>query len=113
MSYMEEQNRANFKVGEKVKVTRKIIYNHEGGWENIWPSEMDSTIGKIYIIKIIGTKASEGISLGNYSDTLWWYPFFVLSKINQDKPLKKVKIIIDKEELEVSEIISNIMKKDL
>jgi len=81
--YIREQDRCGLKVGNKVKVVRSAE-DHEDGWSNTWPEQMDEMIGKELEI----TKLSFfGIQL----DNRFSYPFFVLELMPgypSDKVLK-------------------------
>ena len=69
----------NVKVGDYVKITRKA-QDYENGWDNVWSSEMDEYVGKI--VKVLRTDIyEEGISL-SCSGTCYFFPYFVLKKVN-------------------------------
>jgi hypothetical protein len=84
MSYIKGHNKSGFKVGDKVKVLRKVR-NYENGWNNIWCSNMNDCVGKIYEIvyeeEDAGFKLNTNIHGVNYS-----FPYFVLKKAGLDLP---------------------------
>lgn len=67
------------KAGDYVKITRKA-QDYENGWDNVWSSKMDEYVGKI--VKVLRTDIyEEGISL-SCSGTCYFFPYFVLKKVN-------------------------------
>lgn len=80
MSYLEEQEKAGLKPGDKVKILRKAA-DHEGGWLNIWCNSMDDFIGHIGIVKD-RYMGSGGIPVFCADFNNWWnFPYFVLGKL--------------------------------
>ena len=69
-------NTGKFKVGDKVKVTRKCN-SYEGDWENWWSSEMDKCVNETYKITNEFPMSSNGYKL----DCGYWFPEFVLEKV--------------------------------
>ena len=70
-----------FKVGDRVLVTRKAI-SRERGWENAWISEMDESVGKIGIIKNIYVGSGVRLNIPGRGNELC-YPHFVLRKVKE------------------------------
>ena len=66
-------NTGKFKVGDKVKVTRKCR-SYEGDWNTMWSSEMDECVNGTY--KITNELSGSGYRL----DCGYWFPEFVLEK---------------------------------
>lgn len=74
-----EENEMKFKVGDRVKVIRKVT--QENGWGNSWCPDMDYYIGKIYTIKTID---QYGVLLGDK----WNYGFpFGSLELVEEKPI--------------------------
>lgn len=70
---------ANFdlKVGDTVKVLRKVK-DKEGGWDNVWDEDdMDDSIGEELTIESFSIHA-HGITLSNFFD----YPYFCLELVS-------------------------------
>ena len=66
-------------AGDYVNITRKA-QDYENGWDNVWESKMDEYVGKI--VKVLRTDIyEEGISL-SCSGTCYFFPYFVLKKVN-------------------------------
>ncbi len=67
-----------FKVGQRVRVVKKVDFWKVGGETTRWNSEgdMDRTIGKVYIIK--GIRRHTGFQLQTREDVKhkcnYWYP---------------------------------------
>ena len=81
--YTDAQEKSGFHVGDRVIIFRKIKHADEGGWGNIWDSEMDATIGSVgVILSIGGISARSGIKVqvNSASFGYWWYPYFCLIK---------------------------------
>jgi hypothetical protein len=73
--YLEGFKRSGLKVGDRVYLIRRAE-KEEGGWNYIWLTEMDSLIGKHYIITDIYTNGN--IMIGR----LRMFPYFVFEKVN-------------------------------
>lgn len=77
-AYLTLQAACGIKPGDTVEVLRSAE-NHEMGWENDWPKEMSSAIGKPQKVTAV---SGIGIRLeGDYH-----YPFFVLRKVADAEP---------------------------
>lgn len=78
------------KVGDYVKITRKA-QNFENGWDNVWTTRMNEYVGKTMVVLRTDT-LDEGISL-SCSDTFYYFPYFVLEKVNEVQyvPFKSAK----------------------
>lgn len=79
--YKYLQDKANFKVGDKVLVTRKAK-DFEGSWHNGWADGMNKYIGLVHEIVFVPEHAG-GIGLKAPQSDLrqFWFPFFVLNKV--------------------------------
>lgn len=102
--YIHKQKESGIKVGDRVIVTRKCE-SFEGGWSSSWATGMDKTVGNIYTVKIIHPTAA-GIGLGNYDDSRWYYPYFVLRKVEDVVPIKKTSVKINGREFRISEAVA-------
>ena len=76
--YLELQNEAGFKIGDKVKVLRGAK-RYESGWDAYWVDEMDNAVGKIG--KIIYVSDDIGITVDVDGLGMYIYPYFVLEKV--------------------------------
>ena len=79
-SYRSRQQRAGFKVGDKVIITRKAA-TKENGWSNSWVKDMDFYLNKEGTITEISGEV--GIRVYFTNKATWQFPYFVLQKINQ------------------------------
>ena len=87
--YLEKHKACGLEVGDLVHISRAPA-NREGGWDSVFVAEMNSYIGKTYLIKL--DEGIQGFRLINqdhkdigYVDStsnncLW--PYFVLDKVN-------------------------------
>lgn len=85
MTYIEEQDTANFKLGDEVIVMR-TARNNERGWSNVWCDNMTLSVGEIYTVKRI-----VGLS-GIYLSDGYSYPYFVLRKVGKEKIPDNIKV---------------------
>lgn len=96
-SYKERQEKwiadNNIKIGDKVKITRKAK-NYENGWDTKWTVPMDKTIGESGIALAFDDEI--GIQVET-EDEGYWYPYFVLEKVEEPKK-KYVPFNLSKEE---------------
>ena len=95
--YLNKQNEAQFKVGDKVRCIRKA-HDCENGWVNGWVEEMDAAVGKIGVITAprphsdhfsaagipvqfegVERKTRNGMRTSSY-----YYPYFVLEKVQEE-----------------------------
>jgi len=76
-AYNVLQENCGIKVGDQVRVLR-IAKDDEMGWKLDWDEWMDEAIGNIY--EVIEISPIDGILL-NIDDNSWYFPFFVLEKI--------------------------------
>ena len=83
-SYEERQAECGLKVGDKVKILRKVV-NYEDGWSNTWNEEgMDDFVGRIG--KIVGEHPCAGFQVFCEGlKGLYRYPYFVLEKVEEKK----------------------------
>ena len=75
----------NLKPGDKVKVTHKVPSNYLG-WNNTWVPEMNSAIGKTYIVYCIH---DTGVELRGNG---WIYPPHCLEVVERAAQHKEIKI---------------------
>lgn len=91
MSEKKKTKIPTFKVGDRVRVLRKVK-DHARGWENSWVDEMDKAVGKI------GTVMSVNYNHFNHDIQVYvpevgddfGYPDFVLKKVAKKRKAKKV-----------------------
>lgn len=79
-TYLEKQEKSGLMVGDKVRVTREAGA-YEGGWDNDWFPDMNEAVNKIGTIT--SEKGSSGFAVKFTSDEdyPYWYPYFVLEKV--------------------------------
>jgi hypothetical protein len=83
--YLQAQKRYGLKAGDRVRVIAKAG-DYQLGWRNTWELRMDSAVGKNFTVKSIDGATGVDLVEGEY-----WFPFFVLQKINTNPiriPLK-------------------------
>lgn len=91
-TYIENQRewikKNNIKVGSKVKIIKKAD-SEECGWGAYWNSFMDDSINEIGTITTIDDKSNNNIGIQVYlenEDSYYFYPYFVLKKVeNKNK----------------------------
>ena len=83
-SYEERQAECGLKVGDKVKILRKVA-DYEDGWGNTWNKEgMNDFVGRIG--KIVGEHPCAGFQVFCEGlKGLYRYPYFVLEKVEEKK----------------------------
>ena len=81
-AYIIKQARCGLCVGDTVKVTR-VAKTHEGGWNNSWTPDMDSTVGYTRTISKITQWGVRFVEAGGYS-----YPYFVLEIVKKSVECK-------------------------
>lgn len=87
-SYEERQRECGLKVGDKVKILRKVV-SFEDGWENYWSEGADTWVGKTGVI--IGDSKVVGLKVFLEEEDDWWYfPYFVLEKVEDNETPKHV-----------------------
>ena len=81
-SYEERQAECGLKVGDKVKILRKVV-NYKDGWGNTWSEEgMDDFVGRIG--KIVGELPCAGFKVSLEEENAWYFfPYFVLEKVEE------------------------------
>ncbi len=111
MNYIRRQRESGIHVGDQVKVLRKAEDN-ENGWGCGWNSEgMDPTIGHIYTVLELHYREDVGVGRGTKNeedDNGFWYPYFVLSKIEKET-FEKVQVEIGSETLYISKQIAKLL----
>jgi hypothetical protein len=87
-SYEERQAECGLKVGDKVKILRKVA-DYEDGWGNTWNEEgMDDFVGRIG--KIVGELPCAGFDVFLEEKNDWYYfPYFVLEKVEENETPKQ------------------------
>ena len=94
-SYEERQRECGLKVGDKVKILRKVD-DYADGWDNEWPEEADTWIGKIG--SITGGKKADGFKVYLKEENDWWFfPYFVLEKVEDNETPKHVEPVKQEE----------------
>jgi hypothetical protein len=78
-AYLKMQENCGIEIGDRVKVLRKAE-SYENGWSVVWAKEMDEYIGEVGEVVNID---SYGILI-NISDESWYFPFFVLEKVEEE-----------------------------
>ena len=82
-NYIERQAECGLKVGDAVKIFRKAE-DGEDGWDDYWPKDMDTWVGKIG--KITGDGRDSGFKVFCEEENDWWFfPYFVLEKVEEKK----------------------------
>ena len=82
-AYQVMAKESGINVGDTVKVLRKA-QSKEMGWPTAWASDMDKMIGNEYTV----VEIFNGVY---HLDSLYWFPFFVLEKIESAKPAHEFK----------------------
>ena len=82
--YKERQAECGLKVGDKVKILRKVV-NYEDGWGNTWNEKgMNDFVGRTG--KIVGEHPYAGFQVFCEGlEDLYRYPYFVLEKVEEKK----------------------------
>ena len=87
-SYEERQRECGLKVGDKVKILRKVV-SFEDGWDNYWSEGADTWVGKTGVI--IGDSKVVGFKVFLEEENDWcFFPYFVLEKVEDKETLKHV-----------------------
>ena len=82
-SYEKRQAECGLKVGDKVKILRKVV-DYEDGWGNSWPEDADTWVGKTG--EIIGDGKGSGFKVFlEEENDYWFFPYFVLEKVEEKK----------------------------
>lgn len=89
--YMAMQDNCGIKTGDRVKILR-TAKSREMGWRTQWSPRMDDTVGDEEVVKLI---CSDGIKLSNS----WYYPFFVLQKLEKSP----TKLTVDSNEVIITD----------
>lgn len=82
-NYLKEQERRNFKSGDKVRVLR-CAGSYEKGWQDSWVDRMDLCVGKtltVYSISDGGVRCKCDNISGGWST--YNFPHFVLEKLSE------------------------------
>ena len=94
-SYEERQRECGLKVGDKVKILRKAV-SFEDGWDNFWSEGADTWVGKTGVI--IGDSKVVGLKVFLEEEDDWWYfPYFVLEKVEDNETPKHVEPVKQEE----------------
>lgn len=83
-AFISFHNASGFKVGDKVKITRKAN-TYEMGWNGCWDSAMDACINKIG--EIVGDINNHGWRVKFTDVNMWDLPDFILQKV-EDAPMR-------------------------
>ena len=86
MSYLEEQEKSGIKIGSLV-IVKRTAYFGENGWGDKWTPSMDEYVDGAFEVTKISDKSGMRLSGGRF-----WFPYFVLEKLEFDD--KKCKLII-------------------
>ena len=82
-NYEKRQRECGLKVGDFVKILRKAK-DDENGWDNYWPEEADTWVGKTG--EIIEDGEGVGLKVFLEEENDWWFfPYFVLEKVEEKK----------------------------
>ena len=82
-SYEKRQAECGLKVGDFVKILRKAK-DGENGWDNYWPEEADTWVGKTG--EIIEDGGGAGLKVFLEEENDWWlFPYFVLENVEEKK----------------------------
>ena len=85
-THKEALERLQLKVGDKVKLLREAT-NNESGWENNWNEVvMSRNVGLIGIVNGISDRVGVTVKFANDKGSGFWYPAFILEKIDPNKP---------------------------
>ena len=86
--YKERQAECGLKVGDKVKILRKVV-DYEDGWGNTWNEKgMDDFVGRIG--KIVGEHPCSGFKVFlEEKDDWYFFPYFVLEKVEENETPKQ------------------------
>ena len=82
-TYEERQAECELKVGDKVKILRKVV-DYEDGWGTVWPGSADTWVGKTGKIIEDGEGSGFKVFLEEKNDC-WYFPYFVLEKVEEKK----------------------------
>ena len=93
-SYEERQRECGLKVGDKVKILRKAV-SFEDGWDNYWSEGADTWVGKTGVI--IGDSKVVGLKVFLEEDDWWYFPYFVLEKVEDNETPKHVEPVKQEE----------------
>lgn len=94
-SYEERQRECGLKVGDKVKILRKVV-SFEDGWDNYWSEGADTWVGKTGVI--IGDSKVVGLKVFLEEEDEWWcFPYFVLEKVEDKETPKHVEPVKQEE----------------
>lgn len=106
--YMDAQAACGLKVGDYVQVLGKAE-SHECGWQNYWRLEKTACIEKVGKIKIINDNGI-GISFDRETDDYFYFPYFVLEKVEKPKyefkPFDRVLVRQEEREIWLCEFFS-------
>ena len=94
-SYEERQAECGLEVGDFVKILRKAK-DDENGWDNYWPEEADTWVGKTG--EIIEDGGGVGLKVFLEEENDWWFfPYFVLEKVEDKETPKHVEPVKQEE----------------
>lgn len=93
-SYEERQRECGLKVGDIVKILRKAE-GGESGWKNCWVIKMGACVGAIGIVE--DTHEDSGIFVKMDEETGYWFPYFVLEKVEDNETPKHVETVKQEE----------------
>ena len=87
-NYEKRHRECGLKVGDFVKILRKAK-DGENGWDNYWPEEADTWVGKTG--EIIEDGGGVGLKVFLEEKYDWWFfPYFVLEKVEDKETPKHV-----------------------
>lgn len=88
-SYTQRQNdwikENNLQVGDKVKVIN-FCGDGQHGWGNAWSRNMHKFVGLVHTVESISLWW--GIELNNGAGDTYYFPYFILEKVNEEKKPK-------------------------
>ena len=94
--YTRNSKQCGLKSGARVTVIRKAS-NHELGWQNSWPPEMDKYVGKTFTI--VDVNHSNGINFKE-DNQRYRFPYYVLVNAETFETIIKLKCVPNNEKEE-------------
>ena len=93
-SYEERQRECGLKVGDKVKLLRGAE-DGESGWGDCWMPKMSRHVGDIGVVE--DTRETSGIFVKMDEENGYWFPYFVLEKVEDKETPKHVEPVKQEE----------------
>ena len=80
-TYKERQDECGLKVGDKVKILRKVG-DFEDGWGDVWAPTMSECVGETVVIGVIRENLGVWVKTDNYG--AYFFPYFTLKKVEDE-----------------------------